>query len=321
MYDIYLWKIKPLSSFMTPWQSDTIYGHLLWGAKLIYGDDEVEKIIKAFKEEKAPFIVSNGFLGGRLPMIKKDLIKRSYTEEFSKIYDENIVETVKKLKEINKIKNVSIDIFNKLRGDYSNKNYIEDLLRSSTKSNELKEKKHSNISSIMHNNINRLTGTTVDNGIFSLKESFVDNNIYIFIKVNKSFEIGKMKKLLKFMEDNGFGKKVSVGKGAFKEVSFEKYNKFETINNSNAFVVLSNYIPKENDYSKVISENHLIKRGKIGNIEGEVSFPFKKPFSCFGPGSLFEKGKNEKYGKVLNNIHYDNKIVQIGIPFTLEVKI
>lgn len=320
MYDTYLWKIKPLSSYMTPWQSDTIYGHLLWGAKLIYGDDEVSNLIKEFEGENPPFIVSNGFLGGKLPKFQKDSIKRSYTKEFSKIYNENIVETVKKLKEINKIKNVSIEIFNKLRGDYSNKNYIEDLLRNS-KQKESKEIKYSCIDSVMHNNINRLTGTTVDKGIYSLKETFVGDDIYIFIKVNKSFNIEKMKGLLKFIENNGFGKKVSVGKGAFKEVSFEKFSQFNHIENANAFVTLSNYIPKLGDYTQVISETHLIKRGKIANIEGEVAFPFKKPFSCFAPGSVFKKDKNEKIGQVLKNLHYDKKIVQIGIPFILEVKL
>lgn len=320
MYDTYLWKIKPLSSFMTPWQSDTIYGHLLWGVKLIYGDDEIEKLIKDFDGENPPFIVSNGFFGGKLPRIQKDSIKRSYTKEFSEIYGKNIVETVKKLKEINKIKDVSLEIFNKLRDDYTNKKYIEDLLKN-YKTQESKQNKNLCAESVMHNNINRLTGTTVDNGIFSLKETFVAEEIYIFIKVNKSFDMEKMKRLLKFVESNGFGKKVSVGKGAFEEISFEKFNDFDEVKDANAFVVLSNYIPKVGDYSEVVSENHLIKRGKIGNIAGEVAFPFKKPFSCFGPGSIFKKDKNKNIGRVLKNIHYDKKVVQIGIPFILEVKI
>ena len=31
MYQTYLLKLKLLSSYMSLWQSDTIYGHLLWG--------------------------------------------------------------------------------------------------------------------------------------------------------------------------------------------------------------------------------------------------------------------------------------------------
>lgn len=318
MYDIYLWKIKPLSSYMTPWQSDTIYGHLLWGATLMYGEDETNKLIEEFKNLNSPFIVSDGFIDGELPMIEKGQVKREDTEEFSKIYGKNIVETVKKLKEINKIKNIDIDTFNKFRDGYSKKEFIKDTL---SLENSLGGKKSTATNLVMHNIINRLSGGTGDNGIFSQKEMFVDGEIHIFIKIRKDFDIKKMDNLLKFIEDNGYGKKSSSGKGAIKRISFEKFDGFKEVKNPNAFVTLSNYIPKEYDYTDVIYSSPLTKRGKIGNIDGNLDFPFKKPFVCFSAGSLFKKGDNNKFGKVLEGIHFDKKIVQIGIPFTLEVKL
>lgn len=71
MYETYLWKIKPISSFITPWQSDTIYGHFLWGISLLYGDDEVRKVIDDFKKLNSPFIISDGFIDGKLPFLKR----------------------------------------------------------------------------------------------------------------------------------------------------------------------------------------------------------------------------------------------------------
>ncbi len=315
MYNIYLWKIKPLSSYMTPWQSDTIYGHLLYGAGLLYDESFVTSLIKEF-EEYPPFIVSDGFVGNKLPMINKGNLKRNETEEFCKTYKKDAIEIIKELKEINKIKFISLDEFNKFRTEnYNKKSFVHDKLLET-----LKEKNNKNQQStpVMHNVINRISGSTQDNSLFHLKETYINEDIYIYIKVREDFDLEILKKLLSFMENNGFGKKTSSGKGNFKTVSFERFDGFTTIENPNAFVTLSNYIPKEFDYEEVISSSHIIKRGKV---YGDTAFPFKKPFACFTQGSLFKMSENKKYGKVLKGIHIDEKIVQIGIPFTLEVKV
>lgn len=323
MYDTYLWKIKPLSSQMTLWQSDTIYGHLLYGASLLYGDEFVENLIKEF-EDIPPFIVSDGFIDGMLPMINKGVIKRSDTEEFSKIYGQNQIETVKKLKEINKIKNISIEDFNRLReGDFNKKDFIvEKLIESKNLSDsfdkESKKNKKIETISIIHNRINRISGSTGENGIFPQKEIFINGDIYVFIKVRKDFDLKVLDNFLNFIEKNGYGKKTSSGHGAIERISFEKFDRFKEIKDADAFITLSNYIPKEFDYEEAISATPLIKKGKVYQY---MEFPFKKPFGCFMAGSLFKKSQNKFYGKVLRNIHIDKKIVQIGIPFTLEVKL
>ena len=127
--------------------------------------------------------------------------------------------------------------------------------------------------------------------------------------------------IIKFIEGNGYGKKSSIGKGDFETVSFEKFGGFAEIKNADGFVVLSNYIPKEFDYEEIVYETPLIKFAKIGNHGRNAENPFKKPFACFRSGSIFKKGETEKVGKVLENIHFDRSIVQIGIPFVLEVKL
>ncbi|KDE66001.1 hypothetical protein FUSO6_12600 [Fusobacterium necrophorum DAB] len=50
-YAIYCWKIKALSSYLTPWQSDTIYGHIFWAISLLEGEEELKKIIREFEEK------------------------------------------------------------------------------------------------------------------------------------------------------------------------------------------------------------------------------------------------------------------------------
>ncbi|MGF6907603.1 type III-A CRISPR-associated RAMP protein Csm4 [Fusobacterium sp. PH5-44] len=326
MYQTYLWKIKPMSSYITPWQSDTIYGHLLWGIKLFYGEDEINATIKEFEEKKPPFIVSNGFSSKRVkengkeklemsfPIPKKSLPKRADSSELAKKHELTTVEVVNLLKKINKIKEVRLDDFNKLRGNYSNIEFVSDLL--SKKNEDVIKSQASAL--VMHNSINRLSGTTEENNLFSLEENFAEE-ICIYIKVRSDYPIGKIEKLLSFIEGNGFGKKASAGKGAIETISFGKFDGFTKVDNANGFIVLSNYIPKANDYTKIVSGNTVLKIGKVANIDGNEDFPFKKPFTCFSAGSIFIKGENEISGKVLRDIHIDKKIVQIGIPFTLEV--
>lgn len=317
MYQTYLWKIKPISSYITPWQSDTIYGHMLWGILLLYGEEELKKTIDSFKNFKSPFIVSDGFIDGKMPILKKQIVSRECNKKFAEKLNKNLAEIIKKRKEINKISTISLEEFNRLRGNYTYEQFILDKLQ------ELSNPKEKIVTEniVMHNIINRYTGSTTDNGIFFSKEMFSTKEIYIFIKIKNDYPIEKISKILKFVEENGYGKKVSVGKGYFKTISFEKFNGFDKIDNGDGFVVLSNYIPKEFDYEKIIYEKPLIKFGKIGNFGKNAENPFKKPFACFTAGSIFKKGGNEKLGKVLNKIHHDEDIVQIGIPFTLEVKL
>lgn len=323
MYDIYLWKIKPTSSHMTPWQSDTIYGHMLYAVSMLYGREEYDKIVNEFIELKSPFIVSDGFINERLPLFNKTQINRGDTEFFSQEINKDLIETVKLLKKINKIKNISVDEFNKLRtSQYSNKDFILDKLKNSQ--NENKSKINTSIQStalVLHNNINRLTGTTVEDGIFSLKEIFINGDICVFIKLRRDFSFEKLDNILKFIEENGFGKKVSSGKGAIERVVLEKYNGFQDIENPDAFVSLSNYTPKDGDYIEVIYGTPLVKRGKTADVGDNMNFSFKKPFACFTAGALFKGSINNEKGKVLTNIYINKNVVQIGIPFILGVKL
>ena len=323
MYNIYLWKIKPTSSHMTLWQSDTIYGHMLYAIAMLYGREEYDKIVNDFIELKSPFIVSDGFIGEKLPLFNKSVVNRGDTEFFSKEINKDLVETVKALKKINKIKNISIEEFNKLRtSKYSNRDFVLDKLKNSKEEDkQKKDKPIQNTALVLHNNINRCTGTTVDNGIFSLKEYFINDNIYVFIKVREDFSIEKLDEILKFIEGNGFGKKVSSGKGAIERVTFEKYDKFQEIEGANAFISLSNYTPKEGDYTEVICGTPLVKRGKTADVGDNMNFPFKRPFACFTAGALFKGSVNNEKGKVLTNIYINKNVVQIGIPFILGVEL
>ena len=322
MYKTYLWKVKPTSSYITPWQSDTIYGHLLWAVLFLYGEEELNEIIGSFKSYKPPFICSNGFVNDEFPLIKKSLILREDVKKISQdIYGDNnpreLIKTIRGIKESNKRKTIGFNEFEKLREGSTN----EELLKSLLKERRIEKKGVFSEIPIMHNVVNRLSGVTEENGIYTLNEKFLDGEISIFIKVREDFPLEKLDSLLKYIEINGFGKKVSSGKGQVERVEFREFNEFKNVENANGFVVLSNFIPKFGDYNEVVTGNIITKRGKTSNDIDTPEFPFKKPFVCYTPGSLFKKGDNKIVGNVLRNIHIDSRIIQIGIPFVVEVKI
>lgn len=315
MYQTYLLKLKLLSSYMSLWQSDTIYGHLLWGIFYIYGEEELKRIVDEFKSGNPPFIVSDGFIGDKLPLIEKEIVPNTLVNYLARQYKKSYTEVAVELKKFKKIKEISLKEFNDLRKeDYSNINWLEEKLFS----NEKFERESSSIATIenFHNRINRLTDSTGDNSLFSTMEYFTEKDIHIYIKLRDDYNKDKFLSLVNYMEQTGFGKKASIGKGAFKIKSFEEFNGFDEIK-GNGFITLSNYIPKAYDYDAVAKSLHLVKNGKTSVGKN----PFKQTFSCFKAGSIFKGGENRIKGKVLTNIHQNKDIVQIGIPFILEVNI
>lgn len=329
-YIIYEWRIKPKSSFLTPLHSDIIFGHIIWAISENFGDELVEKIISESKEGMPPFIFSNGFESGKLPKInrfsKSDIFRSlmEVSEDTSKSGKIKIMSTLKKYK---KIKDLDIDMFNSLREKGSGKEILNLLNRVDISSSNSKTQY------IVKNTINRLDGSTqfktddgeTVSGLYGNSEVFYsqDTEMSIYIKVRKDFDINTLEKALTYVENTGYGKKKSTGKGNFENIFFKKTNVFDkNLKNPNGYIVLSNYVPKENDYIKLIDADIATKRGKVSGGYSLDENVFKKPFVHYTPGSVFFTDSPFAIkGKVLENIHYKKEIVQFMIPFTVEVEI
>jgi len=146
-------------------------------------------------------------------------------------------------------------------------------------------------------------------------------NLSIFFKLRSDINIKKFEKYLKYIEDCGYGKKKSSGKGYFETIKFEKNDYFTSNTESNAYIVLSNYIPNDKDYEEVFYGDTMVKRGKLGDIKSFSEKPFKKPIIMYKPGSIFKGEMADIKGKMLGNIHFEKDIVQYGYGFTVGVKI
>ncbi|RDY23792.1 hypothetical protein CHF27_006630 [Romboutsia maritimum] len=355
-YNIYEWKINPKSSFMTKLQSDTIWGHIIWAIRYLEGEEYLENILEQFEDNNSPFIVSNGFISGYLPFIKKGIVStrgiKSILSKKNNLTKQNIKLYTRLVDEFNKIEFIDTETFNTLRkdelmslySDVANSKRCPITLRKFEfehkqalhlyfKSPE-EYKREDNVTtyndlvktqSLTKNKINRLTNSSEQDdgsGVFTVYETFYKSSISIYIKLRDDVDVEKFNTYLKYIQQNGFGKKASSGKGYFETVSFEKREDlFDSQYEGNGYVVLSNYIPKQGDYSDVVGVSLLTKRGKVSGIYSQNENIFKKPFVCFTPGSVFKGNPNLNKGKMLKGLYYDEKIVQYGIPFILGVDI
>lgn len=359
-YYIYKWEIEPKASFITPLHSDIIFGHIIWAINFISGEKVVEEYLSEFKKNNPPFIVSNGFIKGFLPNYFKNPEKLSLNKLISLVskISENDSKKFHSLDyDLFNLRNVFINYeyinscaFDSMRREEKGLpmiyRYILDIYSKkrcllTLKALEEKREKNYNFNYenyknsydileyedlykekvIIKNSMNRLVGGTYEEGLYNLKETFYKENVCIYFKLRNDVDIELFEKYLKYIENMGYGKKASTGKGAFKTVDFSlEKDLFKNQYEGNGFVTLSNYIPKNGDYEEIISGKTSVKYGKVAGDFAERKNIFKRPFMYYKPGAVFKSNKlMENKGMMLANLNYDDKIVQYGIPFIVGV--
>ncbi len=66
-YKNYIIKIKKITPILTEFQSDTVFGHLSWAVKYLYGNNKLSDFLNASKTSEPPFICSSAFPQDYLP--------------------------------------------------------------------------------------------------------------------------------------------------------------------------------------------------------------------------------------------------------------
>ncbi len=286
------------SSFLSPLQADTIFGHLCWAVYYKEGEDELKKFLQPFRENDPPFLLSDGF-----PVISKndieiELLPKPLTA------DRILRDDTKRIK---KIEWVKIDDFNKIR------KYEQFQLE------EIENPFKPFLS--VHNSISRITSSSLpEAGVYSLKEYFV-HKIFILIKALNENVIDRVAELFKFLSNSGYGGKKSAGKGQFAIESIASFNILSEIHQANGFVTLSNFCPSQGDPTEGIYKI-FVKYGKLG---GELTFsgnPFKKPLLMIKTGSVFKINGaiREFYGRMVENIcDIKPQVLQYAYAFPIPV--
>ena len=346
-----IWELEiyPQSAWVTPLTADTIFGHLCWKllSEFPNGGSDLDKFLELMSI--APiFTLSDVLPKGYIyrPILTSDNEidkKSSFGNEIDKIkeFTRSMFVTNEKLI------NYSVLLENQ------NNEEIFARGRSTFLNNCLPLTKVYKQSLRIKNVIDRESGVTGKNGVYSQKEQtlqpkktnrsnvtsltllvkFFDKGIYKEIidkepnKIFSNYESilnflteDKLRDFLKEVITDGYGKKKSVGYGAFNTandwIRQEQWSK----TSGNTIVALSSFVPQENDSTEGMY-SFFVKYGKLGETRSMEGNHHKKPLLMVKPGSTFKK--NDKYkgylGRMVGGLSDQYKdVVHYGYGMTLE---
>lgn len=300
--NLYRLTVKLLSSIVTPLKGDTIWGHLVWGIANNEGDDAVSNFLQ--KEKESPqLVVSSAFPHGLLckPYPKpKERTKQLDITKYSEI------------KKNKKIKYVDADEYLDLGDSYVNL----DVYKNDTYKNydDNKNEKYTNCftsESRMHNNIDRYSGTVIEDNLFDVVELWAKTNLFD-IYVCSSFTEERLAELFKWGFANGFGADASVGKGNIEIVSEPKIVKPKK--SGTCYMALAPFVLPKNDVKiENLRADIFLRTGKVGGAFASYMNPYKKTVLLYDEGAVFTSEKNLTFvGELLTDIHSDDRICQAG---------
>lgn len=287
---LYKASIKLQSSLVTQLKGDTIWGHIVWGIANHEGELAVEKFLEDEKTAVPVLIVSSAFPKGTIckPFPKhEDRKPKLSTEEYSKI------------KKGKKEKFVSAA------------RYFSNLSENGTKTFRFEQVQ------AMHNSVNRFSNTVEEGNLFAMEElwaSSQDFDLYVL----SSFSKERIKLLLDWAFENGYGADSSTGKG---KVSVENIIPVQPKISSNKYVALAPFVT---DFSEIkensLRANTFIRAGKIGGAFASSMNPYKKTVILFDEGAVFESEMPLQFiGKLITKVHSDDRICQSGVAPVLPI--
>lgn len=284
----------------TPWQADTIFGHLCWVLAHRDGEAALKRFLQSFLDGKPTFLVSDGFPVGLLP--------RPLT---FKLPDDDTPETFQKNRKHRKLPYLSEEAFRRaLQGDvFEPEDYRQ------------KTEQKTATRAVLKNQISRLTGTTgMEGNLYGFKEYWIPE-VVIYGKVQEDSE-EFVRGLFEDFRHSGYGKRKTVGYGAIDSLDFSRFEGFHQPAGANGFVTLSAFVPSESD--PVQGRWRLrVKYGRLGEDFAFGGNPFKKPLVMLEPGAVFsDTPVKEFYGRMVRDVSTVHpEVVHYGYALTVPVKI
>jgi CRISPR-associated protein Csm4 len=267
---LYHLRLRPVSSWMTPWQSDTLSGALCWAMARTLGEETLRReILEPALRNRPPFVLSDAFPGDLLP-VPAALRLREWPVEHRKA-----------------MKRARWLLPETFRAARSGQTF--DSAEIPTDSPFLSGER-------LRNTLSRTSDTTGEEGSLFSCEEFVLNTrpscfkeqdyLTVYARAADGYE-SRLKLLFKLLARTGFGADTSTGRGQFEVASdLEPAEGMEEAEYSaNGVVVLSTFQPAVHDPTEGCWEL-LTKHGKVGPDFG-LENVFKRPLILMRPGACF----------------------------------
>jgi CRISPR-associated protein Csm4 len=317
----YIFSLHPVGGYRTELRSDTLWGLVCWGIRLLYGESELERFLSTYAD--APeLILSSAFpfkMDGReqLRFYPVPHIPAHYpagTSDYLENY--RLRKDVKKIRWVNET-----DFIKLLKGEFTEKDLWDrasiarkmeapdaKIADFGAKSQEQVQQKAPKINTqtFTHNTIHRINLSTFKSGnkpgqLFHSDEMFIVDEAnetnekqttgLFFLASGTDEMIKKVAAVLRFYRFNGLGGDRSTGKGTF-NITQELFNGFPEPADANTQTTLSLYHPleqeltafkssKDNGYMSYLTEQ---REGRIGFWTSNAR---KTSMLYFREGSVF----------------------------------
>jgi len=292
--------IKLKSPTGTPWQADTLFGHLCWVLVHRDGEAALKRFLQPFLDGKPTFLISDGFPVGLLP--------RPLT---LKLPGDDTLEQFQKNRELRKTLYLSEEAFRRaLQGDvFKPKDYRQ------------KTEQKTVTRAVLRNQISRLTGTTGEEGkLYGFKEYWMPE-VVIYGRVYAESE-DFLEGLFQAFRHTGYGKRKAVGYGAIDSLNLTRFEGFPQPAGANGFVTLSAFVPSESDPVQGCWRLR-VKYGRLGEDFAFGGNPFKKPLVMLEAGAVFsDTPVKEFYGRMVKDVSAVHpEVVHYGYALPVPAKI
>ena len=281
------------SAIVTPFKGDTIWGHIVWGIANQEGDTAVAGFLDQAKSDSPALVVSSAFPAGMLCRPLPPPQERDGS--------------------------LNISRYSELKKDKKRK-YLptSDYFYGTETSIEIHEDPVKSIQ-VMHNTIDRETNNVLNGGLYTTEEKWYGirdknnrwKNLEWDLYILSSFSPDRIKQLVEWAFENGYGADSSTGKGKI-EIKDEPVE-VKPKKQGNTYMALGPFVNTKNSISNIRADI-FIRSGKIGGAFASSLSPYKKPVVLYDEGAVFDCDTSIEYtGKLLEDMHETAKrICQSG---------
>jgi CRISPR-associated protein Csm4 len=292
--------IEPAAPAATPWQADTLWGHLCWALVRRRGESALQSFLQAYRDGVPPLVLSDGFAEGRLP--RPLALPPPATGS-----KREAILTARAAKAAGRTA-VGLATFDRLRRGES--------VPLDEEAAPVEERRVL----ALRNSVDRLTGTAGGaGGALYTVEEYHARRVDLYLRVTEETE-DLIWTLLADLAVEGYGKRRAVGYGAIARWQREPFDGFAPFAEANAFLSLSRFSPAADDPTDGMWRTAV----KVGTVGGETASPFKRPLVLLTAGSWFRVpgGGREWYGRLVSGLSAAHpEAVQYALAFAVPVRV
>jgi len=334
MTQLLRYQIRIESALGSPLRSDTLSGQILWAYREKHGEPALEELLLEVKDGNLPFVLSDGFPTGHLPVPTFPPIPRKWFHALAnKHCGGDLFQTLQLQKSRkNELAHIPLEYWSGLRSNASLYALLDDWLpkvpKASWDQRSIAE---------MHNVIDRFQNTTLSQGgIFTAENTWMELSsadpsgsqskkmlMDLYAQVRPDFQ-AEFDGLLEQIGKTGYGRDASIGLGQLRIERSEDVSNLLDCQGANRWLNLSTLATTDgtsmrDGYYKIRS-----KFGKVWSGFGDNA-PFKKPILILEAGSILGHVPAPAT-TILQGVHPTNpKILQytagIFLPFVLNESI